>query len=323
MANYIPDIEPPSYLIDASIYIFQAHFSPHIECYDKQGEDLSALYGFSQFLIQFLRREKPKVIAVAMDNSLFCGFRHKLCENYKSNRELPDENLARQLAACDKLCEIMGLARFSSRKYEADDIIGTLARRLRDQSTSASELPTRIGIVTRDKDLAQILANEEEFVWDYQNNRRRFSGDIYQDMGVHPAQIPDYLGLVGDAVDSIAGVPGVGPVKGRHLLNEFENLDEIYSNIESIAGLSLRGAAKLGQLLNEHKEQAYLCKQLATIVNDVEDSGEDFSVASLSSLSRSKADPERLASFLADEKFDERFSDSMVKVLERLNASIV
>jgi len=322
MMNSDQNQKAPAYLIDASIYIFQAHFSPYIECYDTDGEDLSALYGFSQFLIQFLRREKPQIIAIAMDNSLFCGFRHELCDYYKSNRELPDENLARQLAACARLCEIMGLASFSSRKYEADDIIGTLARRLREDGDFSKQPPSRIGIVTRDKDLAQVLKNDAEFVWDYQNNRKRFSKDIFHHMGVYPAQIPDYLGLVGDAVDNITGVPGVGPVKGKCLLKEFEDMDAIYRNIGRIANLTLRGAAKLGQLLDEYKEQAYLSKRLATIVDDVEDETESFSVIPLDALARKKADPNRLANLFADEKFDTRFSDSMVNVLLKLNESI-
>ncbi|MEQ9021512.1 MAG: hypothetical protein RLN82_01995, partial [Pseudomonadales bacterium] len=118
------------YLIDASIYIFQSHFSPYVECYDEDGNELSALYGFTQFLLQFLNRVKPSHVAVAQDQSLFCGFRHELCPNYKSNRELPDANLEMQLNACTEICQHLSLACFGSRVYEADDIIGTLAARV-------------------------------------------------------------------------------------------------------------------------------------------------------------------------------------------------
>jgi 5'-3' exonuclease len=313
----------PAFLIDASIYIFQAHFSPHVECLDTSGEDLSALYGFSQFLIQFLRREKPQVIAIAMDESLFCGFRHTLCGHYKSNRELPDENLERQLNACAELAEIMGLAKFSSRVYEADDIIGTLAKRLRDNPQFSSAFDHRVGIVTRDKDLAQLLNNDKEFLWDYQNNRRRYVADIEADFGVSPAQIPDYLGLVGDAVDNISGVPGVGPVKGKHLLGEYVTMEGLYANVDSVSGLKIRGAASLAGLLKEHEEQAYLCKKLATIVEDVQDNSEPFSVVPLTSLIRSEIKTDRLGDFLESEKFDKGFRDSMLNVANRINASFV
>ncbi|MBL4821090.1 MAG: hypothetical protein JKY98_08915 [Gammaproteobacteria bacterium] len=312
----------PAYLIDASIYIFQAHFSPNIECYDADGEDLGALYGFSQFLLQFLRRQNPRVAAVAMDESLFCGFRHQLCEKYKANRELPDENLSRQLAGCAELSRIMGLPTFASKKYEADDIIGTLARRLREADTHLAGCPREgIGIVSRDKDLAQLLHGEMDFVWDYQRNRKRFIPQVVEDFGVYPVQIPDYLGLVGDAVDNISGVPGVGPVKGKHLLQEFADLDAIYSDIDQVRNLSLRGSEKLALLLHEHKGKAYLSKRLATIVDNVVDEAEEFSIIPLKDLERKPADTERLAEFLAAEKFDDRFCDRMVNTVSTLNNS--
>ena len=124
------------YLLDASIYIFQSHFSPHVECRSTEGTELSALYGFTLFLLQFLRRVKPTHLAVAHDASLFCGFRHELSSDYKSNRELPDENLAMQLQACAEICGILGLISFASKVYEADDIIGTLASSVRQEANA-------------------------------------------------------------------------------------------------------------------------------------------------------------------------------------------
>ncbi|MCB1669546.1 MAG: hypothetical protein KDI29_00400 [Pseudomonadales bacterium] len=306
----------PAYLIDASIYIFQAHFSPYVECLDRDGEDLSALYGFSQFLLQFLRRENPDLAVVALDESLFCGFRHSLCDQYKSNRELPDANLAAQLNGCAELCGILGLAGFGSRNYEADDIIGTLAQRLRDEGVLAGD---SIAILSRDKDLAQLLKTEQDVLWDYQRNLRRNAVEIRAEFGVTPAQIPDYLGLVGDAVDRIGGVPGLGPVKGRALLQTFSCLDDIYANLQAIAGLPLRGASRLGELLETHREQAYLSRTLATIVVDVADQNEPFSVVALDSLQRKPVDTSSLAEFLQRYKFDPRFCDSMVRAASRLN----
>ena len=287
----------PAYLIDASIYIFQAHFSPYVDCQDEDGEDLSALYGYTQFLLQFLRREKPQRIAVAMDESLFCGFRHQLCDKYKSNRELPDENLARQLEACTVITGLLGLPAYGSRKYEADDIIGTLAQRWRKHDSKAG-----IVIVSRDKDLSQVLQAPNEIVWDYQGNRKRDASQIYDELGVRPQQIPDYLGLVGDAVDVIAGVRGVGPVKARELLRQFESLDGIYANLDAIASLPLRGAAKLGQVLEAARDDAYLGKLLATIVSDVDDDSEAFSKDPMTKLQRQAVDTQGLAEYMAAQK---------------------
>ncbi len=176
------------YLIDASIYIFQAHFSPYVEYTDRNGNELSALYGFTQFLLQIRHRARASHIAVAFDESLFCGFRHQLCPNYKSNRELPDENLARQLAACSEISSILGLCAFGSKTYEADDIVGTIASRVRAETQQA----TAITIVSKDKDLAQLLVNPKDNVWDYSSNRKRYWQDIIDDFGVTPTQLPDF-----------------------------------------------------------------------------------------------------------------------------------
>ncbi len=309
----------PAYLIDASIYIFQAHFSPHVECRDRDGNDLSALYGFSQFMLNFLRRENPTVLAVAMDESLFCGFRHRLCSDYKSNRELPDDNLSHQLKGCARLCELLGLASFGSKTYEADDIIGTLAKRLRSEGRLAEDF---IAIISRDKDLAQLLRADNDCLWDYQRNLKRGRAEIQADFGVSPGQIPDYLGLVGDAVDRIAGIPGLGPVKGRALLQEFTCLDEIYANLMGVGQLPLRGARRLVGLLEVHRDQAYLCRTLATIVEDVVDEVEYFSVVALDDLYRKPIDTDGLGGFLREYQFEQRFCDNMVSASVRLNESL-
>ena len=305
----------PIYLIDAYIYIFQSHFSPYVVCLDEDGNDLSAVYGFTEFLLRFLRRVDPVHIAIGLDASLFCGFRHQLCPNYKSNRELPDENLAMQLKGCAEVCAALGLVAFASEVYEADDIIGTLATRLRKQSDAQRP----VIILTRDKDFAQLLENEKDCLWDYSGNRKRYRNDIYTEYGVHPEQIPDYLGLTGDSVDCITGVPGVGPVKAKKLLAEFGTLEEVYKNLDKVAELQLRGAGKLGQLLEEHRTQAQLSRQLATIVTTVTDLTEPFSMAGLESISRKNITTGEFAAFLENYSFPSRIANSLMSSAQRLS----
>lgn len=267
------------YLIDASIYIFQSHFSPNVVCYSNDGSDRSAVYGFTLFLLQFLRRMKPESIAVAMDESLFCGFRHQLCTKYKSNRELPDENLELQLLACKGISSALGLATYGSRVYEADDIVGVLAGKIRDQHQNPEGTQARtsaIHIVTKDKDLAQLLDDQYDCLWDFSSNKRRFMADIQSEFGVTPLQIPDYLGLVGDAVDCIEGIPGLGPVKAKALLSRYANLEDIYLNLNHIAELPVRGAKSLQKSLELYREQAFHCRKLATIVTRPNDHSEAF-----------------------------------------------
>ncbi len=301
------------YLVDGSIYIFQSHFSPYVECFDIDGNDLSAVYGFTQFLLQFLRRVRPRLIAVALDESLFTGFRHDLCPDYKSNRELPDDNLAMQLGACREICSIAGIAAYASKKYEADDIIGTLSRRM----SALGEGNTTLCIVSRDKDLSQLLKTDRDHVWDYSGNRKRFRADIEREFGVNPEQFPDYLGLVGDAVDCISGVPGVGPVKAKELLRNFHDLDGVYKNLDSIAQLALRGARGIAEKLELHQQKARLSKVLATIVCDAQDRHEGFANASPRSLELSSFDIESFEKFLGKYNFTLDDSSHLLSIAER------
>ena len=281
------------YLIDSSIYIFQAHFSPFVECFDRDGGELSALFGFTQFLLQFLRRVKPNYVATAHDESLFCGFRHQLSPDYKSNRELPDENLGMQLKGCSEVCSIMGLPTFSSKVYEADDIIGTLANSVRNNNSSV-----QVQILSKDKDLAQLLKSEKDCLWDYNQNSRRYRRDIFEEFGVHPEQFPDYLALIGDSVDCISGVPGVGPVKAKALLQQFNSIEEIYQSIGLVSSLEIRGSSGLANKLQEYQDLAYLSKQLATIVCEVSDSEELFGSVALDGLKPEAPDKEKFLEFL-------------------------
>lgn len=314
------DPAQPVYLVDASIYIFQAHFSPYVECYDRSGNELSAVYGFIQFLLQFLRRASPNYAAVAHDESLFCGFRHQLCPNYKSNRELPDENLAMQLKACVEICSVMGLSAYSSKVYEADDIIGTLACKLRRELDDSGQNSLPINVVSKDKDLAQLLAHEEDCLWDFSHNHKRFAADITNDMGVRPDQIVDFLALAGDSVDCISGVPGVGAVKAQALLAHFENFEGIYNNIEQVRELPIRGAKSLADKLLEHRVIAELSYKLASIVCDVEDTGELFSAVSLDELQTEAIDLDELRSFLVHYQFQSEESERIVSQAQRLMA---
>ena len=314
----------PVYLIDASIYIFQSHFSPYIECFDRQGNDLSAVYGFTQFLLQFLRRAQPHYVAVAHDESLFCGFRHELCPNYKSNRELPDENLAMQLEACATVCDIFGFAAFGSRVYEADDTIGTLATRMRQTHEKlGGSSPPQVQIVSKDKDLAQLLKTDEDCLWEFSANQRRFRQDIEADFGVTPEQIPDYLGLTGDSVDCISGVPGVGAVKARELLQNFQDMDEIYANLDGVAQLNLRGAKRLATQLENHRDLAELSKKLATIVCEVDDQAEEFGRVEFADLEARTVDIDEFRSFLVEYGFVSEVSERLVsQALRYLESSV-
>jgi 5'-3' exonuclease len=155
----------------------------------------------------------------------------------------------------------LGLAEFASTQYEADDIIGTLAAR-----TRAAGLKNVL--VTRDKDLSQLIRAGDVY-WDYTGNARYQYHEIGARFGAVPELIADFLALTGDSVDNIPGVPGIGKKTAAELFAVFGSLDELYANLERVAGLKLRGAGGIAAKLLAHKEAAYLARRLTGILCDI------------------------------------------------------
>ena len=252
---------PVVHLIDASFFVFRAYYSIPDDMADGEGRPVNALYGFARFLCDLLERAKPDYLAVAFDESLAGSFRNRIYPAYKANRDPAPPGLKEQFARCRELCRLLGLAEFGSAEYEADDIIGTLAARMR----AAGFVST---VVTRDKDLAQLIRVGDEF-WDYMAEERFGYADIAARFGVYPERMADFLALTGDAVDNIPGVPGVGRKTAAALLARFESLDELYANLDQVATISIRGAAGLAARLSEHRAAAYLARELTRIACDM------------------------------------------------------
>jgi 5'-3' exonuclease len=249
------------YLIDASVYIFRAWYSMPPDIQDADGNPTHALYGFARFLADLIEKRNPAHIAVAFDESLGAtGHRQKLYPAYKANREPAPQELKRQFALCREFCRHLGVAEFASHEYEADDVIGTLAARMRNDGF-------RVTVVSRDKDLAQLLVDGDVY-WDYSDSTEYRYAQIPERFGVRPERIADYLALMGDSVDNIPGVPGVGQKTAAALMGAFESLDAIYADMGAVAQLPVRGASKLPARLTEHREAAYLARSLTRIVCD-------------------------------------------------------
>lgn len=249
------------HLVDASYFIFRAYYSVTPGMAGADGRAVNALYGFARFLGDLLERARPAEVAVAFDESLDSSFRNGIYPAYKANREPAPPDLAHQFGLCRELCRLLGLAEYASGIYEADDIIGAIASRMRGEGR-------RCVLVTRDKDLAQLVRQGDEF-WDFAGDRRYGYHDIEAQFGVRPERMADFLALTGDSVDNIPGVPGVGPKTAAVLLREYESLDDLYAHLEEVATLPLRGAARLPARLAAHREAAYLAQRLTRIACDM------------------------------------------------------
>ena len=235
-----------AYLIDASIYIFRYYFSPTMDVYSQHGRPTESVAGYTLWLLRFLKSVKPGYVGVCFDESLESCFRNDIYPEYKSSRVLPDDDLAFQLLACKEITELMGIAAYASPTYEADDLIGSLA-----SYCNIHNLP--LTVVTRDKDLGQLITLDSSIIWDFPKGPRMNRFDVEEKMGIKPEQIPDFLALVGDSVDDIPGVPGVGQKAAIQLLGEFKSWAEIKDNLEKVSELPIRGAKKLQGKLQEYR----------------------------------------------------------------------
>lgn len=244
-------------LVDASVYIFRAWHSLPPNWKDREGWPTHAAQGFCHVLLQLLEQLKPPHLGVCFDEALDSCFRNDIYPAYKANREPPDEALLRQFGACRRIADALGLAAFGDPRYEADDLIGSLAQAMRPHGLT-------LLLVSADKDLTQLLESGDR-QWDLGRDRWLDPAAVQESFGVQPGQIADLLALAGDAVDNIPGVQGVGRVTAARLLRHFGDLDALYARLDELPRLPLRGAAALAQRLAEQRDIAYLSRQLTRI----------------------------------------------------------
>jgi len=248
------------YLIDASVYVFRAYYSMPDDMPDKQGHPVNALYGFCRFLGDCKEQVNPEHIAVLFDGSSSSSFRKEIYPEYKANRDPAPDDLKRQFGQCRRFTRALGLMECGIPRYEADDLIGTLVEHGRTMNRPST-------IVTRDKDLAQLIA-EDDIFWDYAGKGKIRYDQVREVFGVLPEQIADFLALAGDAVDNIKGVPGVGKKTATVLLERFGSLEEIYRNLDKVHEVNVRGSKTLGEKLAAHEEDALLSRRLTGIACD-------------------------------------------------------
>lgn len=259
----VPDAftEQPVYLIDASVFVFRAYHSVPMTLMDGDGNPVNALHGFARFIGDLIESVGPSHIGVAFDASLVTSFRHRLYPAYKANRESAPQDLKQQFTLCRELCAGLGVTAFVSNEYEADDIIGTLTTLVRAEGR-------RVVVVTRDKDLSQLIRHGDEY-WDYIGEKRYAYHQIAERFGVIPERMACYLALIGDAVDNIRGVPGIGPKTASMLLRHFESLQHVYEELDRVLKLKLRNPGFVIGQLRDHRESALLARQLTAIACDM------------------------------------------------------
>ncbi|HEY6101788.1 MAG TPA: DNA polymerase I [bacterium] len=243
-------------LIDANGLVYRAFFAlPYFTTTD--GRPTNAVYGFTTMLLKVLDEERPDYIAAAYDKAA-PTFRHEAFKEYKATRQRMPDDLRPQLATSKEILDALAIPIFEVAGYEADDILGTMARRGAADGFD-------VLIVTGDLDCLQLVDGHvrvmmtsrgisETTVYDGAKVRERF--------GFDPIRLPDYKGLKGDATDNLPGVPGVGEKTASQLIQQFGEVEDLLEHLDQLN-------PKLQQAISKNAEQVLQSKHLATIVTDV------------------------------------------------------
>jgi len=244
-------------LIDGNALVHRAyHALPPLT--GPSGEPTNATFGFTSMLLKALNEQKPTHVVVAFDVGR--TFRHDRFAEYKANRARMDEELAVQFESVRRVIDAFGIARCGVPGYEADDLLGTLARQAHERGMETL-------IVTGDSDTLQLVRPDVRVL----TPGRTFAETKVYDVkaveekyGVRPEQLVDYKALVGDASDNVPGVPGVGAKTATQLLRQFGSVERLYEHLDQVANPRIRKA------LEGNRQQVLEAKRLVTIVTDVE-----------------------------------------------------
>ncbi|KAF7768942.1 DNA polymerase I [Pseudoalteromonas citrea] len=252
--------ENPLILVDGSSYLFRAYHSPpHLT--NSKGEATGAIYGVINMLKSLLKQYSPSHMVVVFD-AKGPTFRNEMYSEYKANRPPMPDDLRTQIEPIHEIIKAMGLPLVCISGVEADDVIGTFAK-------IASGQKRHVLISTGDKDMAQLVDDHVTLINTMTDTILDPQG-VVDKFGVAPELIIDYLALMGDKVDNIPGVPGVGEKTALAMLQGLGSIDNLYANLDQIAGLGFRGSKTMAKKLEEHKAQLTLSYELATIKLDVD-----------------------------------------------------
>ena len=252
----MPDIieKPSLILVDGSNYVFRAFYAIR-DLTNSKGFPTNAIYGFTTMLMKLRRDFNSRYLAVVFDLK-GPTFRHESYKDYKANRKAIPEALIPQFSCIKDVIRAFSIPILEQQGIEADDIIGTLARRYAGEGM-------KVIIVSGDKDMMQLVTDDVAMV-DTMKDKTYNAAAVKERFGVGPEQVVEILGLMGDASDNIPGVPGIGPKAALALVEEYGTVEEVINNIDKIKSIRMK------QLLTEFADQAKLSRRLAEIKTDVE-----------------------------------------------------
>jgi len=241
-------------IIDGNSLAYRAFFALPESIITKSGIITNSVYGFTNMLLKIITDKKPTMLAVAFDSKK-PTFRHKIFKDYKSDREKMPEDLASQFNLIYRVLDVFNIPKYQVEGYEADDLLGTLA-------TQAKDKGIEVLIVTGDKDALQLVSENVKVIFTIKGiSEVNIYGpdEVIDKYGIGPNYITDYFGLIGDKIDNIPGISGIGKKSAAKLINEFGFLEQILDRVDEIR------TEKIKEKLKQDSEMAILSKNLATI----------------------------------------------------------
>ena len=245
----MPQERETIYLVDGSSYIHRAYHAIR-NLSNSKGLPTNAVLGFAKMTLKLMEEKNPGYMVIAFD-AKGPTFRHDLYKAYKANRPPMPGDLQVQIPYIRAFVKAMNVAMIEKEGYEADDVIGTLAR-------LGEEKNFRIVIITGDKAFRQLISPRIS-LWDTMKDKITDLDRFHEEYGLEPHQIIDIMGLSGDASDNIPGVPGVGEITALKLIRQFETLENVFDHVDEVKG------KKLLENLGKSREKAVLSKKLVTI----------------------------------------------------------
>ena len=246
------------FLLDGHSLAHRAFYALPTTLKNKDGEYTNAIFGFARMLFRLIDNEEPDMLSVAFDKKA-PTFRHEAYEEYKADRKKMPDELSPQIPMIKEMLTALQIPIFEKEGYEADDVIGTLAR-------CGEEEGWKVVIVTGDRDALQLVTDNIEVMY-----TRKGITDITEynlekvreKYELEPEKLVDLKGLMGDSSDNIPGVPGIGIKTATKLLKEFDSMDNVLANIDDVSG------KKRKENLRKYEEQARMSKKLGKILQDV------------------------------------------------------
>jgi len=250
------------HLLDATYELFRAHFAPRPQRLDPVGRPVSATIGVLENALYLLREDRVTHLGCASDH-IIESWRNKRWPGYKTGAGVGPE-LSSQFALAEEALRALGVVVWPMVEWEADDALGTAAARWADEPSVE-----RVVIMTPDKDMAQCVREDGKVVMYDRRQQKLIDADgVRARFGVSPESIPDFLALVGDSADGYPGIPGWGKVSAATVLTRYPHLEGIPERAAAW-DVSLRSAPALAASLRDHRDEAFLFRELATLVTDV------------------------------------------------------